>query len=354
MLKNHPNLLIEPYPSTAALYLGIFSRAGDEYGVKMLLDNGVDVNVLVSTNGRALDNCSRHTSIIKLLIEHGAEVNYLSDPNFPKYCVSIATCIHTDNIFGVKLLVEAGAYLDVCDLTNRTPLQWAIDYGRTEIAYYLRSKGAIEAHLAKNYIPRSPATEVTTYIEDRLSTVISLGWQPIVPGNQFVEVHALMHERFGGIFTDGMSKREIPVPTGDERYRFAELAMPLDAYWPEEISEWHQDQYIWPIQWLHKLANYPFLNNRWLGNPFCIIPNGDPPQPLSVYTKMTCWLLLVDKSPLKGIKRADGSELVFYTVYPLHTAESEFARIHGLPALLGKFAECKVSEYGDFRRESVI
>lgn len=325
--------------------------------VALLYEMGVDLNIaqLESPMTRPVSvaaNIERWDTL-RWLVEHGAEINYEVGGREP-YCVPLGTIIRSGRLDMVKLLVEAGAILDVCDRRNLTPLGWAIQYGQTEIADYLRSKGAIEPQHARNYRPPLPKTPVMQYMESRFGPIKSQGWQQIIPSATPIAVHTVWHEDYSGAFTDGMSAKAMNVPQGMERYRFAELAMPLGEYWPDDPQVWGEDQYVWAIQWLHRLADYPFEANTWLGRPHCIIANNDPPEPLSDYTEMTCWLLLVDKDPLNGFTRADGSEVVFYTLFPIHTAEREFERQHGLRALLEKFSEKEVSTYIDPHRESVV
>jgi hypothetical protein len=290
---------------------------------------------------------------MRWLVEHGAGVNWEVPPREP-YCVPLPTVIRAGRLDMVKLLVEAGALLDVCDRRNKTPLAWAIDYKQTEIADYLRSKGAVLPQQARNYQPPPPKTPVMQYMESHFGSIKPLGWQPIIPAGAPVVVHSVWHQDFAGAVTDGMSTRPMAVPPGKERYRFAELALPLGDYWTDDPKTWGEDRYVWAIQWLLRIADYPFEAGTWLGDPHCVIANGDPPEPLSAYTPMTCWLLLVDKAPLTGFSRADGTEVVFYTLVPIHTAERDFERQHGLRALLEKFAERDVSPYIDPQRESVV
>jgi hypothetical protein len=63
---------------------------------------------------------------------------------------------------------------------------------------------------------------------------------------------------------------------------------------------------------------------------------------------------LADKAPLRGFVRPDGTEVVFYTLVPIHTAERDFERRNGLRALLQKFAQANVPSHVDPHRESVV
>ena len=42
----------------------------------------------------------------------------------------------------VKLLIDSGAYVNVKDKRGRTALRYALENGRSEVAEFLKSKGA--------------------------------------------------------------------------------------------------------------------------------------------------------------------------------------------------------------------
>lgn len=76
---------------------------------------------------------------MRWLIEHGAEVNW-EVPGKQPYCVPMATVIRSGQLDIVKLLVEAGAFMNVLDRRGRTPLDWAVAYGQAEIAEFLSTR----------------------------------------------------------------------------------------------------------------------------------------------------------------------------------------------------------------------
>ena len=357
LLSEHPELLNDP--ECAAIMMIDAARHYESPELLALLHEfgvSLDISEVDNPITRPLNTAAylERWENVRWLVEHGAELNWEEPPDEPR-CPALPPAIQAGRLDIVKLLVEAGARLDVCDRTNRTPLQWAIESRQTEIAEYLRSRGAILSEQARNYRPPPPRTPVVQYIERALCRICPLGWQPVIPTSlPTVTVYAIIHEDFVGVFTDGMSQRAMAVPPGKERYRFAELALPLGEYWPEPPQRWNEEPYVWAVQWLLRLAAYPFETGTWLGDPYCVIANGEPPEPLSPYTRMTCWLLLADKAPLRGFVRPDGTEVVFYTLVPIHTAERDFERRYGLRALLKKFAKADVPSHVDPHRESVV
>ncbi|AMV24067.1 Suppressor of fused protein (SUFU) [Gemmata sp. SH-PL17] len=356
LLINNPAFLNDP-ECRADLMIAASTRREESHLVELLFGVGVELDISPPNNpiNRPV-NAAASTNrwlILEWLVKHGAHINYEVEGREP-HCFPLAPAILAGRLDVVQLLVEAGAVLDVCDRANNTPLSWAIAYGKTEIADYLRSKGAVESEQARNYRQPPPMTPVFRYMEERCGSIIPLGWQPVFPGSASVTVHTVLHEDFAGAFTDGMSSRPMVVPSGMERYRFAELAMPLGEYWPDHPAAWKEEKYSWAVQWLLRLAEYPFEAGLWLGQPYSIVANGDSPAPLSAYTLMTCWLLLVDKSPLTGFTRPNGDDVVFYTVLPIYTAERDFERRYGLRALLELFAKNNVSPYLDPHRKCLI
>jgi hypothetical protein len=185
--------------------------------------------------------------------------------------------------------------------------------------------------------------------------VQSSGWLPIVPdGDPTVSVRvATRDDGVVCLFTDGMSAQPMPPGPGGDAYQYAELAVYL-VDWPEDPARWLEPEYIWPINWLRRLARYPFETDVGLGGPVAVVANGEPPEPLGPNTTMTCWLLLADKEPLDRVELPDGRSVVFYEMVPIHTAERDFEREHGTAALLERFAERQLPDSLDPNRPSVV
>ncbi|MEE9271578.1 MAG: ankyrin repeat domain-containing protein, partial [Candidatus Krumholzibacteria bacterium] len=110
-----------------------------------LLERGGDPNPQVRPNqGRATSplivaTTRRNAAMVRLLLEHGAEVNY-KDEKYERRALHHAAA---DGLLDIaKILIEHGADLDAVNYQGKTPLDMAIDRGRTQVAELLREAGA--------------------------------------------------------------------------------------------------------------------------------------------------------------------------------------------------------------------
>ncbi|QDU23781.1 suppressor of fused domain protein [Urbifossiella limnaea] len=351
LLDDHPEMVTSPQCASTMIHSA--ARDGNTALVALLVGRGVDVNMPddPQTPDRPIGTASRCNRLdtVRWLLEHGSDVNYGWDGDFDT-CVPLSAAIYLGNFEMVRLLVEAGAYLNVLDRTNRTPLGWA--GGQPEIAAYLRSKGALEPHEVPGYVPRPLPDPIPEHIDRAVGPVRPNSWLPIVPDDANpVPVRAADGDGVVCLFTAGMSARPQPPGPGDG-YDRAELACFL-AGWPDDPADW-TDAHLWPVHWLRRLAAYPWQTGVGYGGPVAVVANGDPPAPLGPGTALTCWLLLADKAPLERAYLADGTEVVFYTAVPIHTAERNYERAHGTEALLERFADAGVPDHIDPARPSVV
>jgi hypothetical protein len=352
-LSEHPEVMKDKAIVAQMLHQG--AKKGSLRILELLLHRGAELNhdVVSLSVTRALDAAimANQHEAVRWLLAYGAEVN---DTLLfgTRHSGALITSIMLNNLEIVKLLVNAGARLDVLDNCDQTPICWARN--NLAIAEYLRSKGAIEPHEVADYerrreLRRKPP--LLNWIETQGAEVLTL--RGFEPGELPTLVLLCLHDRFSCLFTHGMSNLPMQVPEEGEAYRFAELAIPIeDSIWDE--STWQQKEFRWAVDWMQRIARYLFEHNTWLGGKWTIISNEDPPQPLSEHTAMTCWLLLGEKEPLARAELPDGKSVCFYTMMPIHTAERDLALREGLVALLERFAEQDVSVQLDPNRTSVV
>jgi predicted LPLAT superfamily acyltransferase len=114
---------------------------GDTEAVKLLLEEGADVNMKRTSNGTtALSMASQngHTEVVRLLLEKGADVNVKTTEN----STALFIAAEKGQIDIVKLLLGKGADVNTKHTTGATALLQASAQGHAEIVRLLLKKGA--------------------------------------------------------------------------------------------------------------------------------------------------------------------------------------------------------------------
>ncbi len=122
----------------SALHLTVYT--GQLEALRFLLDKGTDVRARGPSGMGPLHWAARaRAEIVTLLLGRGADVGGRDDYGNTALVLAIREGAEAN----VRLLVEAGADLNARNpLTGDGPLDVALQEGRTEIAHYLRSRGA--------------------------------------------------------------------------------------------------------------------------------------------------------------------------------------------------------------------
>ena len=136
IFTKHPAWVHEKY--SLMTWLEIATRTENIPTIQFFMDRGLSINTPGMFGSTVLEHAAGKSNIalIKWMLDQGA------DPNAG--ISALAGPIAEGNLVVVKLLVEHGADVNKAfnETTPRTPLFQAIDFGRTEIADYLRSVGA--------------------------------------------------------------------------------------------------------------------------------------------------------------------------------------------------------------------
>lgn len=145
--------------------------SGNCEAVKVLLDNGVDVNILDVARMTPLQVAIEKEPLeefpaAKLLIRHGAALE--SRNEFGETAVMLASKRGNSDLVG--LLDEAGADLRASDFASWTCLHFAADYGHLEMFVWLVSRG-LQLHV-KNSLGRS-AIEYASFNDEFSSFLLS-------------------------------------------------------------------------------------------------------------------------------------------------------------------------------------
>ena len=361
LLAEYPQLLSDRKNLRVTIHA--HARAGDTEILRAYLDAGVDVNLTEDDRSlkRAISGAvlAGSAEMVRMLLDRGSDVNWATSEH-PVACRPLPTAIRDGRLDIVRMLVEAGALLNVVGPAGHTPLSWALAYQQHEIAEYLKAHGALLPHETPGWTPPPPERAMTPMEHTMQDLGVKMPPEPIATrggitvriGNGPNDPDRIL------LFTDGMSSRPMPVPEGGEAYRYAELVQYICLFtsMPCEIEDLGQLDWanFWMVDWMFRIARLPFQHDTWLEGKWTIISNEDPPQPLSEHTQMTCWLLLGEKEPLARATLPDGKSVCFYTLMPIHTAERDLALREGLVALLRLFEQHDVPLQLDPNRASVV
>jgi hypothetical protein len=201
-------------------------------------------------------------------------------------------------------------------------------------------------------VPGRSSDPFVDHLEQHLGKPELLNLREIVPTDLPIAIHVIRTEDEQILVTEGMSARPMTVPVGGEAFQFAELVLRLPSDWPLTLDAFENPQHYWPIEWLKRIARYPHDNETWLGGPYTIIANGEPPEPFAPNTKLSCLMLLANPSEFgrwtrPAVARSGDrpqlshdrpqqteEEVVFYDVFGLYTEERDLDLREGLPELL--------------------
>lgn len=325
-----------------------------------LVSMGADVNARLPFGDTILKSGiqSGHAEMVEWLLSRGVVVNG-PDPDGDRFIIfAISREPEEVALSIVKLLVEHGvdvnqAFTVFGDKTKTfTALEWA--KGKPSIVAYLKSKGAVERTKkpAEKSSPKTLAEEVVAYFDEHFGPPRPQAQIEIVPSEPRIAIHVIPADegrKNVTLFTTGMSEHAMQVPDGTDEFRFAELFMQLPGDWPTDQKSLSNIKYAWPLQWLRSVAQYPHQNETWLGGPVTIIANEDPPQPLAPGLRFTSLLVMADQT----FTSRDGRTIYLYRLTPLYTEERDLELKQGIGALLRAFDKFEISSVVDLNRPNV-
>lgn len=140
------------YLPTATMLAGRGARV-DEIGAAAGLGRlAAAADLLPSSDARgrhvalALAAQHGHADVVRLLLDAGEDPDRYNPDGFHAHSTPLHQAALAGHLGVVRLLAERGARLDLKDTVyHATPLGWAIHGGRTEVADYLRGRGAPDA-----------------------------------------------------------------------------------------------------------------------------------------------------------------------------------------------------------------
>jgi hypothetical protein len=316
------------------------AEQGNVNVVKYLLLLGADIDishVLRNPLTRAAEE--GHVDVVKLLLDAG--VNPLATYRIP-----------TGKLINALSIAEDNGHQDVANILRSRGCKRPVE--GVDVPIWEPSKSVMMEQIANI----TSSGQIIDYIQLRFGPVDELGLQELLPvvDGLSVTINVIRPNEYHPylvLFTNGMSDLPMNVPAGQEDWRFAELVIHLPADWPHPRDVGQDSPWLWPVQWLRKMAYYPHLNKTWLGRPAAIVSSDEPPKPLGANTDQTCLLMVPDFANLGDpLQRGDGTKVHFFTVVPLHTAERDYELKNGMKAFFEQFIEHKVPMTVDVNRES--
>ena len=331
---------------------------GNLEAVKVLIEKyGGDVNSKMTVGiGTIIYSAasSNNAELVDWLLEHGADPNHTA--NGCKACYALMTAAHKNNLAMVKTLVEHGGLINGLNAFGVSPLTYAKMGDSQEVIDYLKSQGALEPWQIRGDPgpppPPPPPSEPGSF-EYHLKEKWGCGPTPFArdvtqPGSPII--HFLQHPESDFLVTQGMSNYAMNVPADNPAaaaLRFAELFFRLPWEWPTDEESMKEPKNRWPLDWLFRIARWPFENNSYLGQA-AIIANGDPPEPLVEGLPFTC-LLVTPSNDEYGRWEVSADKVVqFYWVCPIYTEERDFERRYGVKQLVRRIWKAMCVNDPDF------
>ena len=128
--------------------------------VKILIEHGADVNKTKASNNSTpilTAAQSGYLKIVELLIEYGADINKINSHGF----TPLILAIDEENFEVVKVLLKSGADINIVGDRGRTALFFAINQENQELIKFLIDKGANVNHIDNiGYTPLDIANKI--------------------------------------------------------------------------------------------------------------------------------------------------------------------------------------------------
>ncbi len=352
VLRQSPEVL-HPAPSLGS-WLYMAAGEDDLAMMEMLVEAGLYVNAEQVNGNNPLSNAARNGAVraARWLLDRGGRII----PSGGLTGGTLIGAVNSGSLELVRLLIERGA--DVHGVHGSPPenaLSHALMFGHAAIADLLRERGATipgEGGAA----PPSERERIVAHVEKYLGPVSPAVVKSIVSGEVDLQIHAVPPEDgrpFLTLFTTGMSSRAMPVPAGSEDLSHAELLIYLPADWPVPTERVPDAEHFWPVEWLRRVAEYPFTGGAWPPGDYAVISNGEPPQPLAPHVRFTSLLLLTNAGPLDLLRLDSGKTIRLYTIFPLYTEERDLVLAQGPRPLLERFHRQGIALPVDINRANV-
>ena len=306
-----------------------------EMGIPVDVENDLKDTPLVIALGQG------NSDVAEVLLDSGACIDY----GVGWRATPLISAIYSGSLDTVKLLLDRGANINQpFGEPVQNPLDFAHVQNQEQIADYLVSCGAVSAG----------EDETEGAVEEYLRSGYDVLYELEIADKDLKIFVAPPSETRDCItlITDGMSNMPMNVPDNLEDYRYAELMINLPSDWLLSPDALMNEKFNWPVDWLIKIAKYPFQNDIYLGEEFSIIENGQPPEKISSSVDYTCFLLFLSKAEFYRPVFKNGKRVNIYTVFPIYTEEKEYEENNGVHSLLSRFKELGIDIVVNATREN--
>jgi ankyrin repeat protein len=127
---------------------------------KILIDNGAEINIESIHNSPLHVAAKWNAELVKLLVENNAKIEYENN--------SGQTAIYTSDIKSIEYLLSKGANINHIDDFKATPLQWAVSWGKEDLAlYFVKNDASI-------LIEQNNQNIIVTAVEKGLTSLVTL------------------------------------------------------------------------------------------------------------------------------------------------------------------------------------
>ena len=165
---NHPYINVNAQNNTGGTALHIASGHENPKVVKLLLSHHTNaaaadfiINLPNSAGSTALHLASMHGTfeVVEFLLNHTNAINVINLPNHKGNTPLHMACIYNGNLDVIKLIVEAGANVNLQNKLGNTPIDLAIESQYTSVVEYLEKEDATEKLSIKSSELNNPVAQ---------------------------------------------------------------------------------------------------------------------------------------------------------------------------------------------------
>lgn len=362
-IQRHPALIRkrrEPGDRGDVLWYRLYyaSMRGQLDLVKLYVEYGADINITLSKRSRegVIESAAGngHLELMRWLLDQGAIFQQELDGR-----MTSLTLIHSalsGQLAEVELLLDRGAPINGLSYNGKTALDFAVEYGHTAVADFLRARGALEGWKVLGEPepePEETPETLAAHLEETLGAPAELSLRELMPADAPITIRRVVGADEQFLVTDGMSAAALTPLDPTAASAFAEVYVRLPADWPLTAEALADPLCRWPIEVLRQVARLPHDGPFWLDPDGALITTSDPETTLSPDTRQCALLAVLGGQAWDEWERPDGEAVRLFLLFPIYPEERALAERDGIRALLELFDAHQVPLVVDPHRPSV-